>query len=130
MNLSVKCSKQNYMSRSKPNFWESKIWNKAIFSFSNLSFSKILNKSIGIFPLGTPHKLKQIIIKRCHGFRVSMKLHSHLIRENQSCFCFVFAFFKKEGISLYPPRCCRKWPSNVVLRNSCCRVITGKNFEK
>ena len=100
MNLSVKCSKQNYMSRSKPNFWESKIWNKAIFSFSNLSFSKILNKSIGIFPLGTPHKLKQIIIKRCHGFRVSMKLHSHLIRENQSCF-FLFFFFKKKRAYLY-----------------------------
>ena len=99
MNLSVKCSKQNYMSRSKPNFWESKIRNKPIFSFSNLSFSKILNKSVGIFPLGTSHKLKQIIIKRCHGFRVCMKLHSRVIRENQRCFCFFFK--KKKRACLY-----------------------------
>ena len=32
MNLSVKCAKENYMSRSKPNFWRPKIWNKPIFS--------------------------------------------------------------------------------------------------
>ena len=42
-------------------------------SFSN---TKSLQKSIRISPLRISHKLKRIIIKRCHDFNVYMKLHS------------------------------------------------------
>ena len=59
-------------------------------SFSN---SRSLHKSIRIFPLGTPHKLQRIVIKRCHDFNVYTKLHSRVIRRNR-------IFSKKEHVNI------------------------------
>ena len=75
------------------------------------------------FPLETPHKLKQIIIKLCHDFNAYTKLHwsrklriwSHLLQKSlMENFMFVqccigawsggVKFFRKKGILLFPSK--------------------------
>lgn len=73
-------------------------------------------KSIPIFPCRTPHKLKWIIIKRCHGVNAYKKLHRCLIRGSW--------IFSKKGhfiisskiLSKAAIECC--YVKSLLLRNS------------
>ena len=109
------------MSNFNSNFSESKFGISLYFPIS-LSNNRSLHKSIRIFPLETPHKLKRIIIKRYHNFNFYINLLSHVIRENR-------IFSKKKGTSLFPPRYCWKRPWNVILWKSGSKVMAGKNSE-
>ena len=98
--------KTNYMSNFNSNFSESKFGTSLYFPVS-LSNNRSLHKSIRIFPLETPHKLKRIIIKRCHNFNVYIKLLSRVIRGSR-----IFKIFNH--------KC-----GTVSLQNGFCRTLNA-----